>query len=97
MNILNHKYLRSDYLKNCYIFSRSFQSVKAKEEILQKMMDSSEDDSDFELINAIRAPKARKFNKRVNFSEELDDQEFMRRCRMGKHTIAHICNRSLSN
>lgn len=52
----------------------------------------SESDEDIDFINNIRAPKVRKFQDRRNLLEELDDNEFLRRFRIGKVTFEYLCN-----
>lgn len=56
------------------------------------MTSTSDEDSDIELIDQIRAPKPRKFKKRVNYLEELDEEEFLGRFRITKTTFILLCN-----
>lgn len=57
-----------------------------------KMSFLSDSDSELELIDNIRAPKARKFKNRFNYLEELDESEFLRRFRISKDTFRFLCN-----
>lgn len=47
----------------------------------------SENDSDFEFIDGIRAPKPRKFRKRTEYLECFDEAEFLQRFRMSKDSF----------
>lgn len=50
----------------------------------------SESDSDNEIIDSIRIPKPRKFQNRPDFLNSLDEDEFIKRFRIGKNSFQFI-------
>jgi hypothetical protein len=54
------------------------------------MNDSEDDEIDF--IDAIRAPKPRTFKTRINYLQELDDQDFHKRFRVTKESFKVLCD-----
>lgn len=53
----------------------------------------SDSDSDFELIDEIRAPKQRMFHERISYLDTLDDYNFHRRFRITKDTFRFLLDK----